>query len=138
MLHSKRCFKKDKTCYADIPAEPCERTEIEFSETTSDWATWDGRKVLKKLFRVKLQRKVEDVFTNIHNPLLTQLFLCNNNVLIAMTGAAVLYVTGYNVKKTQKEERLAFENVGRVLIDTINRQVSQRPYHNRICIITRF
>ena len=87
------------------------------------WSDWTGQMVRKHLFEVKLVRKIQDCFTNVHNQLLTLLFLCNNNVLTAMTGAAVLYVTGYQFKKNQKEERVAFERVANVLLQTIEVQV---------------
>jgi len=57
------------------------------------------------MFRFEPRREVEDVFMNVHNPTLTSLLGCNNNVMVGMNGKLVFYVTGYNNKKTQKEER---------------------------------
>ena len=67
------------------------------------------------------------MYTNTHNPVLTQLFLCNNNVMSAITGAAVIYVTSYNSKNTQKEERIAYEKLAQCLIKTMAEQVRKSP-----------
>ena len=122
VTHTKRCFKRAKICYAGFPAEPVPKTQIRFAETPVVWTDFDGRKEYKYIFEVKPERGLEDCYTNAHNRLLTSLFLCNNNVIAAMTGAAVMYVTGYNVKHTQKEEREAFEKVASVLIQLIEDQ----------------
>lgn len=122
VYHSKRCFKKGNRCYSDFPIEPVEKSRITYSETSSSWCDFDGRQRQKYLFQVETRRKLEDCYTNTHNRVLTNLFCCNNNVISAMTGAAVLYVTCYSVKKTQKDERQAFENVASVVVDVLKRQ----------------
>ena len=120
--HTKRCFKKSGRCYTDFPIEPCDRTRITFAETASPWCDFNGNKTTRYLFEITLKRRLEDCFTNTHNRMLTSAFLCNNNIIAAMTGAAVIYLTCYSVKKTQKEEREAFERVASVVVGTIRRQ----------------
>ena len=120
--HTKRCFKKSGRCYTDFPIEPCDRTRITFAETGSLWSDFDGKTRTKYLFEVTLKQKLEDCYTNTHNRLLTSAFLCNNNIITAMTGAAVIYLTCYSVKKTQKEERKAFEKVASVVVQCLRKQ----------------
>jgi hypothetical protein len=43
--------------------------------------------------------------------------------MVGMNGRLVLYVTGYNVKSQQKEERMAFEGVSKVLVKLLQSQV---------------
>ena len=50
-----------------------------------------------------------------------------------MTGAAILYVTSYSSKKTQKEERLAFEKLAGVLLKVIENQVRIIVLFGTIC-----
>ena len=59
-----------------------------------------------------------------HNPSITTLLGCNNNVMVGMNGQLVLYVIGYNVKSQQKEERVAFEKVSELLVKIFRNQVS--------------
>jgi hypothetical protein len=40
-----------------------------------------------------------------------------------MSGRTAMYVTGYNVKSQQKEERTAFEKVSEILIKVLLNQV---------------
>jgi hypothetical protein len=41
------------------------------------------------------QTLIEDVFMNIHNPVIRKLLMCNNNVQIGIKGWSILYSTGY-------------------------------------------
>ena len=124
VTHSPRCFKKGCVCYTKIPVNTLEKFSVNFAEEPTMWANYDGTKQNKWLFEARNRRPLQDVFTNIHNLILTLLFLCNNNVLVALTGAAILYVTSYSSKKTQKDEREAFENMSKVLIGVVEKQVS--------------
>ena len=124
--HSPRCFKKGCVCYTKFPIEPIEKTIVSFAEESTQWTDFDGTPTAKWIFEVQLKRNIQDAYTNVHNRLLTMMFLCNNNVLAAMTGAAILYVTSYSSKKTQKEERMAFEKLANVLLQVIENQVSNQ------------
>jgi hypothetical protein len=66
-------------------------------------------------FHFEPSRLVQDAFMNTHNPPITSLLGCNSNVMVGMNVRRVLYVTGYNVKSQQKEERVAYERVSQVL-----------------------
>ena len=121
--HTTRCFKKGCICHANLPADTCEKQKLEFCSCSTEWVDWQGKITRRRIFEFEKPRDIQDVCTNAHNPLLTMLFLCNNDVIAAMTGAAVLHVTGHNSKKTQKEERRAHETVAKVLMRMIENQV---------------
>ena len=133
--HSDRCFKKSPICYAKLPASENKATILTYAQNATIWADWNGSQHEKTIFETTLKRGIADAYTNVHNPILSMTFLCNNNILAAMTGAAVLYVTGYNFKSTQKEEQMAFEKMARVLIDRIKNQEVSRIFdrNNVLC-----
>jgi hypothetical protein len=122
--HSKRCFKKGAECYANLPDGISELDKLVYSKETDVWSDWCGNKEDRNMLRFQPKRFIEDVFMNTHNPLITQLLLCNNNVQIGMNGRSIFYCTGYQAKSQQKEERQAFEQVSKVLCKVIRRQVS--------------
>jgi hypothetical protein len=59
---------------------------------------------------------------NVHSPILTKAFANNTNVLAGMNGPVVFYVTGYQAKKQQKEERYAYTKVSETICKMINNQ----------------
>jgi hypothetical protein len=75
------------------------------------------------MFRLNPRRPIDAAYMNTHNPTLCSLLGCNNNVLLGMNGRAVFYVTGYNVKSQQKEERAAFEAVSKAVVKQLQTQV---------------
>jgi hypothetical protein len=97
--------------------------EIIYNEEPDSWSNWLGRKEIRWMFRLQPKRPISAVFMNTHNPTLTSLLGCNNNVMLGMNGRLVLYVTGYNVKSQQKEERAAFEAVSKVMVKQLQNQV---------------
>ena len=121
--HSKRCFKKKEECFADLPDCANESTSIVYNDEWDVFSNWYGRKESRCMFRFQPKRNKEDAFVNTHNPIITSLLGCNNNVLLGMNGRAVIYVTSYNAKSQQKEERCAFEKVSQVLIRNMKNQV---------------
>ena len=92
------------------------------------WSNWCGLIQKRSMVRFQPQRLIEDAFMNVHNPVITKLLMCNNNVQVGMNGRSVLYSTGYQVKSQQKEERHAFEKVSDVLCKVIRKQVSSIKY----------
>ena len=122
--HSTRCFKKGSECYANLPDAVTLNEEIIYNDESDLWSDWLGRKEIRWMFRLQPHRPISTVFMNTHNPTLTSLLGCNNNVMLGMNGRLVLYVTGYNVKSQQKEERFAFEAVSSVLLKLLQTQVS--------------
>ena len=88
------------------------------------WSDIWGNKEHRWMLRFQPKREIEDVFMNVHNPVITKMIMCNNNVQVGMNGRSVLYSTGYQVKSQQKEERLGFEKVSDVLCKIIQKQVS--------------
>jgi hypothetical protein len=121
--HARRCFKKNNECFAKLPEEPCEKTMFLYNVQTDQWSDWLGAKEERCMFCFRSKRKIAYAYTNTHNPLLCSAFGCNNNILFCMTGPIVMYVTGYNAKSQQQEERETFENVSRILRRMIANQV---------------
>ena len=132
--HANRCFKKGVECYANLPDGVSETEKLIYSQEYDVWSDWCGNKEKRHMLRFQPKRMIEDVFMNVHNPTITKILLCNNNVQIGMNGRSVLYSTGYQVKSQQKEERLAFEKVSNVLCKVIQNQVRTE---NAIPIIFR-
>jgi hypothetical protein len=124
MTHSTRCFKKGSECYANLPDAVTDNDEIIFNNESDVWSNWLGTKERRWMFRLQPHRPISASFMNTHNPTLTSLLGCNNNVMLGMNGRLVLYVTGYNVKAQQKEERSAYEAVSKVVVKQIQSQVS--------------
>jgi hypothetical protein len=123
VTHANRCFKKKNECFANLPDEPSECTKFLYNEVSDEWADYLGLKEERFMFALQPKRNIEDCFANTHNALATTLLGCNNNVLFCMTGPIVMYVTGYNVKSQQKEEKAAFESVSRALSGALKNQV---------------
>ena len=126
--HSQRCFKKNLECYANLPDGISESHVLVYNQDYDLWSNWFGQKERRFMLRFQPKRPIEDVFMNIHNPTITKLLLCNNNVQVGMNGRSILYSTGYQVKSQQKEERYAFEKVSNVLCKIIRKQVSTIKY----------
>jgi hypothetical protein len=121
--HTPRCFKKGAECYANLPDGISESAMLIYSSEFDLWSDWCGNKEKRFMLRFQPKRLIEDVFMNVHNPLISKLLMCNNNVQLGMNGQSILYSTGYQVKSQQKEERLAFEKVSNVLCNVIRNQV---------------
>ena len=123
--HASRCFKKGPECYANLPEQSSESIKIVYNDKCDMWSDWFGNKEARWMFRFEPRRAVQDAFMNTHNPSITSLLGCNSNVMVGMNGRLVLYVTGYNVKSQQKEERVAFEKVSDVLTKVFRAQVNK-------------
>jgi hypothetical protein len=126
--HTQRCFKKGPECFADIPDGVSESATLVYNPDSILWSDWKGSKEKRYMLRFQPKRSIQDAFMNMHNPTITKVLLCNNNVQIGMNGRSIFYCTGYQVKSQQKEERMAFEKVSAVLCKVIQKQVSMIWY----------
>ena len=79
--------------------------KIVFEQRTTSWYTWMGEKKDINLFIYKSLRKHEDGFVNIHNEVASMLFGCNTNIVNAVDGGSVMYVTAYISKNTQHDDK---------------------------------
>ena len=120
--HATRCFKNHVECFANLPERPINKGQLHFKDDPDDWFDFLGRRENRYMFRYYPKRYIQDVFTNVHSPVLTKCFAYNTNVTPAMNGPAVFYVTGYQAKKQQKEERDAYGNVSTVLCRAIQKR----------------
>ena len=124
-FHATRCFKKGCECYANLPELPSEHNTLHFKDESDEWFDYKGNQKRRYMFRFSPKRNIEDVFMNVHSPVLTKAFASNTNVLAGMNGPVVFYVTGYQAKQQQKEERSAFTKVSETLCKIINRQAEE-------------
>ena len=127
--HANRCFKKGAECYANLPDGVSEKATIVFNGEMDQWSDCLGHKEPRYMFRFYPKRPIEDVFMNTHSPSITKLVGCNSNVMVGMNGCAVFYVTGYNVKSTQKEEREAYEKISQVIVNCLRKREEVRFSH---------
>jgi hypothetical protein len=109
--HRPACFKKGPECRFDFPRWIQEKFNLEFGEEESSgkWykAYGNGMDVQAKGFSLVTTRSVPDVFLNTHNKTVSSLLGYNNNV--ASGGRDMIYyVTLYNTKTNQKEEKFPF------------------------------
>ena len=93
-----------------------------FQQESDVWPGRHGYSFTRKMFTLCPKRAIEDVFMNSYNPTITKLVCCNTNVIVGMNGRSVFYVTGYNVKSQQKEERSAFEEISKVMVKALKNQ----------------
>ena len=130
-FHSSRCFKGGKKeCYANLPEQAFDKSTINYMDTSDTWYDAFGLEHERFMFRFYPRRGVEDSFANQHNPVLTQLLLCNTNVMCGLTGCAVLYITNYNSKNNQKEEKEQYERVSSHILKAILRnEAVSRNFH---------
>lgn len=123
VTHATRCFKKGSECYANLPEQANAKVTIQYTDEVDVWSDYVGHKENMSMFRICPGRYPEDSWMNAHNPVLTNILLCNTNVMVAMNGCSVFYVTGYNAKSNQKEENAAFEAVAKVVVRHMEKQV---------------
>ena len=121
--HPKRCFKKSSECYANLPSLPFETSKIIYNEQPNVYSNYLGEKENRYMFKIVPHRNIEDVFMNTYNPHISDLVGCNSNVMAAITGLLVFYVTGYATKNTQEEESKMYQTMSEVLYKAIERQV---------------
>ena len=125
--HTRRCFKKGPECYANLPDKVTEGIDIIYTDEDDLWSDWYGEREKRRMFRFSPRRPVEDVFVNAHNPELTTLLGANNNVMVGMNGRSVFYVTGYQTKLQQTDERELFTQVSNALMKVMEKQVCTLP-----------
>jgi hypothetical protein len=111
--HRPGCFKKGCECRFDYPRWVQESFDLIFGneESLAKWFTvygsGDSPYLNAQGFTLATKRDVSDVFLNTHNRAVTSLLGYNNNV--ASGGRDMIYyVTLYNTKTNQKEERFPF------------------------------
>jgi len=127
--HATRCFKKGAECFANLPAAPCDTTKMLHGDDTNLWSNCAGEVEERWMFRFEAKRMIEDAFVNTHNPTITTLMACSNNIMVGMNGRSAFCVACCNNKKNQEEEGAAFQAVSNVLIDVIDKQASQVSKH---------
>ena len=121
--HAISCFKKGDECRMHIPCAECEKTELKFSEDSTKWFDWKGNDQSRQLFTLEANRKHHDAFVNIHNCHASQIFGCNTNVVTAVDGGSVMYMTCYISKNTQEEDSSLFTNAAKQMIQKMRERL---------------
>lgn len=119
--HTKRCFAKGCQCYAKLPDIPCKDDAFDFKAVPDEWFDLFGESTEYMMFRFRPARTLRDAFMNTHSPILTKSLGYNTNVMVAMNGPCVFYVTGYQAKGQQKEEMQAYSKVAEVVAGMIKK-----------------
>jgi hypothetical protein len=123
--HATRCFKKGCECFACLPEVPNDKGKLSYAEDIDLWSDYKGVNQPRSMFRFYPERGTEDAFVNTHNPFLTKVAPWNTNVLTSITGRAVFYVTCYNIKAQQKEEKVMYESIAREIVSYMKKQETQ-------------
>jgi hypothetical protein len=91
--HTQRCFKKGAECYANLPDGISQSDKTVYSWVCDVWSDCFGNKEDRYMLRFQPKGLIEDVFMNIHNPTITRLLMCNNNIQVGMNGRSILSIT---------------------------------------------
>ena len=118
--HSRNCFKKDYECRMQLPKNECFLDKIVFEEEPKAWYTWKGIKKERQLFVYESRRVHEDCFVNTSNESASSAFGCNTNIIAAVDGGSVMYITMYLSKDTQKEDRKLYGDAARIMVKKLN------------------
>ena len=85
----------------------------------NDVSRYDLSPVTKTMIGI-LRNVRADVFANIHNEHVSEVFACNNNVVAAVDGGSPMYLTAYHCKNTQKEDNDQFAKAAKAMIRKMN------------------
>ena len=132
ITHATRCFKRSMECYANLPEKPLEFDTIHFKDEADLWFDFKGEFEKRFMFRYYPKRNIEDIFMNVHSPLLTKCFANNTNVNVAMNGPVVLYVTGYQAKRQQEEEKEPYKKVYDGICGMVRKQQQADPLFSEV------
>lgn len=116
--HSIKCFKKknNQECRMNIPSKEAYQTILIFDEKETEWFDWTGKRFCRNLFVAVHKRQHEDCFVNMHNDICSYVFNCNSNVVAAVDGGSIMYVTCYVSKNTNEEDTHSYVTAGKRMI----------------------
>ena len=79
-----------------------------------------GDKKSVNLYIYEGLRKHEDSFVNIHNKVASMLFGCNTNIVNAVDGNSVMYITAYISKNSQHDDKKTFAEAAKAMVKKLN------------------
>jgi hypothetical protein len=123
--HAKRCFKRSDECYSNFPKPVNSKIEFIRGKDEVDWYDWTGAKGIRYMIGFETKREIYDAYMNTNNDSVTMLFGCNNNIIVGLTGKAVIYICKYSTKGTQNDDGKAFEDVSKSIIKQIQQQMDK-------------
>ena len=121
--HCRKCFTKDFECRMKIPKRQSQSESVTFEEKVTPWCTWKGEEVGRNLFIFEGKRTHKDSYVNIYNEIASICVGCNTNVINAIDGGSVIYVTCYVSKNTQKDDKKAYSEAARIMIRKLNEKI---------------
>jgi hypothetical protein len=124
--HRLSCFKKGNECRALFPMGLQYTWDIDWNDNNEiDWDMVDGSSTRACAFTVLPKRIFGDQYMNTHNPIISDLFACNNNVQIGDMAHA-FYNTLYTIKNTQGEDAQRWVHVSTNFSRGIIREATRR------------
>ena len=124
--HRMSCFKKNDECRAKFPQGLQSTWEIDWNNSNEvAWDMVDGPPMRVSAFSVLPKRTFADQYLNTHNPIISDIFACNNNVQIGDM-AHLFYNTLYTGKNTQKEDAQQWIHVSTNFSRGIIREATRR------------
>jgi hypothetical protein len=124
--HRLACFKKGNECFAPFPQGLQSSWEIDWNDSNEiEWDMVDNSSARACAFTVLPKRTFGDQYLNTHNPIISDLFACNNNVQIGDLAHA-FYNTVYAGKNTQAQDAQKWVNVSTNFSRGIIREATRR------------
>ena len=108
--HCQGCFKNCEECQMKQPCRQSDLTHFILETKEREWYDWKGKCSTMQQFFVENKRSHADCYVNINNRVISGLFQCNTNVVGAVDGESIMYITNYTSKNTQKKIMLGIPN----------------------------
>ena len=99
-----------------VPSKAAIDTNIIWDTKETKWYTWKDEKYTTNLFYVEHKRQHEDCFVNVNNVIASDLFHSNTNVVAAVDGGSIMYVTCYVSKNTNREDCSGYVKAAKQLV----------------------
>ena len=120
--HRNSCFKKGCECRFDLPSKVQEYADLLFAtDNEAIWFYVDGSTKKVSAFKYVAKRKIGDQFMNQHNDITSLVLACNTSA----DHSAFYYITFYQMKHNQTEEKLAYLAVCEGLSRRIQYQIKK-------------
>ena len=108
-----------------VPSKAAIDTKIIWDNKETEWYSWKGQKFTTYLFHVDHKRQHIDCFVNINNVIASELFHCNTNVVAAVDGGSIMYVTCYVSKNTNKEDCAGYMKAAKIIVRNIRKRMEE-------------
>ena len=117
--HCQGCFKNCIECRMKQPSRQSDSTYFLFETKEREWYNWKGKRSTLKQSFVENKRSHADCFVNINKRVISELFQCNTNVVGAVDGGSIMYITNYTSKNTNKEDNAGYFKAAKILVSKL-------------------